>query len=286
MHWPSVDIRFPWKADLFTALRLSVLVGLFYAPTISWTSGPLRVTGAAMLVLPSLLNRSSSWFAFALMAGFALGATWETSDNHKYLITYWLFACGLAVRGAAPSVWLAECSRWLVAATFALAVGWKVGAGQYLNGEFWFGTLLTDDRLRGLAAVFTGQSVRELESVRDAIHELALQGFEGVSLHMGDLPGLRRLSWVLSWLTVLVEAAVTVSHLVPGDRAHRYRHITLLSFMIGTYFLMPVLGFASILAALGIAQARQDDDATKAMYLLVLALIHILRVPSRALVGG
>jgi len=56
----------------------------------------------------------------------------------------------------------------------------------------------------------------------------------------------------------VIEGALTWAFLFSGKLAERSRDLVLMFFMLTTYFVVPVMGFAAVLTAMGIAQARSN----------------------------
>lgn len=85
---------------------------------------------------------------------------------------------------------------------------------------------------------------------------------------------------VLTWWTILIEAVVAVLFLWPEDRGpSRWRDPALLVFILTTYPVAPVIGFAWVLAAMGTAQSTRRGfpywpAIYVAAYVLVLMSLH------------
>src|SRR4051794_17337696 len=98
-----------------------------------------------------------TWIVVAALVAARVIVVWPLSDNHIYLLAYWCLAIGLALAGAGSAATLWSSSRWLIGASFAMAVLWKaVLSPDYTDGRFFRVTLLTDERFATAALVWGG----------------------------------------------------------------------------------------------------------------------------------
>ena len=80
-------------------------------------------------------------------------------------------------------------------------------------------------------------------------------------------------------MTLLVEGAVGGLHAIRAPRLYMARHLALMTFILGTYLLLPVIGFAFVLTVLGLAQCHERDTAMRLRYLALLCLVQFTIVP-------
>jgi hypothetical protein len=256
---------------------------LLHGASTPYAEAGLRLVGILMFVVPSLLTRPALWWMLlvALVSGNAV--TWHSIDNHKYLMVYWVLACTLSLH--ATSAGLDRTARILVGLVFSFAVSWKLLEGQYIDGSFFYFTFFTDGRAQRLASAIGSMPLQDVTVVRDA---LAFAGARGLSvpLHVPDSPTLATVSLVASWLTLIGESVVALIHLLPSDRLYGARHILLFGFIVATYFVLPVVGFAFMLCILGLAQCRDDDVTNKVRYVLILAAMQLAVVPWKQILIG
>ena len=90
---------------------------------------------------------------------------------------------------------------------------------------------------------------------------------------------LRQITLAASWMTLLVEGAVGGLHAIRAPRLYMARHLALMTFILGTYLLLPVIGFAFVLTVLGLAQCHERDTAMRLRYLALLCLVQFTIVP-------
>jgi len=246
----------------------------------------ILVLAGGMLVLPGLLMHSHLWWV--LLAGLAAHnlQRWYAIDNHKYLIMYWTLACALWIHGGRQREGMARTAQALVALVFAFAVFWKVYAGQYLDGSFMRWTLLTEPRLEGLATYLLNTGTTDLGTTREAIRMAGVLGHTGLSIPLETSPSLVRVAFGLSWMVRIVESLVAIAHFIPGPKAYRLRHACLMAFILLTYFLLPVRGFAFALAVLGLAQCRTDDTGRVMTYVVLFGLIQLTMLAWQSFLPG
>jgi hypothetical protein len=175
---------------------------------------------------------------------------------------------------------LAWNGRLLVGLCFAFATGWKLWAGQYLNGEFMYYTLLIDDRMELFAHAGGGISLADLGQARMLEDHLGLFPGEGMQASLPESARLRIVALGMSWWTVLIEGAIALSFLVTWPAVvSRWRDWVLLGFVGATYVFVPVIGFGYILAIMGFASCGREKGRARAAYLVVLILIQLGQVP-------
>lgn len=241
--------------DLAALVSLAVLVPSPYRAGIL-VSALLATMAAIVVVVPTVRRSWWPWAAFALVHSVTYLMQWHLLDNHDALVAYWAVALALAAGSRDASRTLALQSRLMVGVTFALAAGWKVLSAQFRDGDFFTFALLVDRRFRGVTELIAGVPVEQVqENVEHLIQ--AAQSWETSSAV--QLVGVEAVGWVAVLLTigtVLVEAVVAVTMLVPQRRAAQVtRSVALAFFLVATYLIVPVSRFGVLLSAMGVAQA-------------------------------
>lgn len=267
-------------------LRLTLLLLLLHGGSSASMEVPIRVLSGAMLLLPRVLLCATGWWLLA--AATVAGNAWQWSiiDNHQFLITYWVLAVALSLHTSEPHEALRRTARALTVLVFAFAVAWKLIAGEYVDGSFLYFSFLTDTRLQRLGAALSGWSLSQTTAIREAIGFMGSRGLTGVELHVAGAAGLKTLTFWLSWMGLLLEGAVAAVYLFDSPRCYLARQYALLAFVLLTYFLVPVIGFAFVLTLIGFAQCADGDTAMKTRYLALLAGIQLTLVPWQSLFLG
>ena len=214
---------------------------------------------------------------------------WPLSDNHIYLLAYWCLALGLALSGPAPAATLATSSRWILGASFAMAVLWKaVLSPDYVDGRFFRVTLLTDERFADASLVFGGLSRDQMAQNRKFLEPLP----EGAELldppAFVEPPPLRLFATLATWGGLTLEGLIALLCLWPGGRqVERARHAALVLFCATTYALAPVAGFGWLIATMGLAQCRPEQRRLRGAYVIVFLLILLYtEIPWTGVLAG
>jgi hypothetical protein len=79
---------------------------------------------------------------------------------------------------------------------------------------------------------------------------------------------------VATWAGLLLEALVALLCLIPAEgRLQVARHASLVAFCVTTYALAPVAGFGWLIATMGLAQCRPNQQSLRGAYIAVFVLI-------------
>jgi hypothetical protein len=269
-----------------TVLRLTAVLLMLYGASSVGVQAILVILTGAMLVFDPLLRWRSVWWILVAVLVCDNVRQWSLIDNHKYLISYWAVICAAWVSSSLGFDRVATTARQLVGVVFVAAVAWKLVAGQYLSGLFFYFTFITDYRIARLGALLVGTGTGDVGLAREAVTVLADLGGAGHTLVMPVSEGLALASIVMSYLTLAVEGAVGLLHLVPSGRVYWLRHASLLAFICCTYVLLPVVAFAFTLCVLGLSQVREGDMWLKRTYVIVCGLVQLTQVPWQQLLVG
>ena len=144
------------------------------------------------------------------------------------------------------------------------------GAGVVGRGE-----AALAQRLLGLEEV-----AQRFAPVADLLFEdLLLFGDPSTSVEVLRTTRLEIMAQVLTWWTIIIEAVVAVLFLWPEDRGpSRWRDLTLLAFIVTTYPVAPVIGFAWVLASMGVAQSTEQSFKYGPVLYVVLYIFVMLSV--------
>jgi len=275
-HWAkefeSPEVR--WNI----CLVLSLVVVLINGPDAWFMRGPSLGLAILALVVAKLRSSAMAWFALALVVGSGVIYHWASSDNHKWLIAYWMLAvaCACWARQDRQEVLHAN-GRYLLILVMGLAAFYKATTPSYIAGDFFEFTLLTDSRFQGFTILLTDLNSWHLEENRRVMSELLLGTEWDVvprSLHRSE--SVRWLAWLLTWWTVIIEGAIALVFALPEKiRWHWLRHGLLLTFAATTYLVAPVEGFGCMLMLLGMAQCLVKDRTCFIAYVVGFALIQV-----------
>jgi len=259
-------------------LRLTLLTLLLHGSSTAWLDVPLNTLCGFMLISRNHFRSAGLWLIICVLTWWVNATDWLWIDNHKYLISYWVLACTLAVMSERTKNVLAWNGRILVGLTFAFAFFWKGLAGEYWNGDFFYYTLLLDGRMEVIANVVGGVSLADLAQMRILEDMVDMYPGETVEASLYESGRLRALAIAMAWWTLIIEAAIA-AFLVTRGRIALWRDWILLAFIAATYFFVPVLGFGYILVILGLASCRVEAKWARVAYLGVLIILQLGRLP-------
>lgn len=269
-------------------LLLTLLLLAFYGGSGWQLSIPLKVACCAGVVIPRIRRSALFWTAITGLVAFINGLNWHVIDNHKYLITYWSLCITLAMSWPRMSLWiLGKNAHGLIGSCFALAVLWKIIAGQYLDGSFLHHTMLTDPRVQVVAALVGDIPLSDLALNRRMYSHLTSWPFEYPSVVFASSPRLETAALVLSYWTLLIESIVALLWLLPVGRASLFKHGVLMVFILTTYVILPVVGFATILGVMGYAASVIEGRRRLSMvWLTVIGAAQCASIPWTGILAG
>ncbi len=264
-------------ADPLALVPRLTLLYLLLNPGLRWPHRvPLLILAGVGLLSPGLSRSAGLWLVLGLATGWRVVASWPLSDNHDYLTSLWCFA--LATAFVAPDVRraLARSARLLLGLTFAFATLWKlVLSPDFVDGNFFRVTLLRDSRFANLAIV-AGDMSDERFDANDTALEAHAKGVAWSESGFVEPPALRRLAWLLTLYTLVIDAGLALTFLWPGARGPaRWRDPTLLVFAVTTFAVASVAGFGWLLMTLGLAQCDAAKRGTRGLYLATFFLIVV-----------
>lgn len=269
-------------------LRLTLLLLLLLATGFPLVDVPVRVACGTMLLFPPLLRAAAIWWALVFFQFIKVLAQWHVLDNHEYLAAYWVVTCAISLHLADRfrDTYVRWTARVLIGLVFVCATVWKLLAAEYLDGRFLYYTALLDPRLETISSFLTTHGLEDLRLGREAVRAMGSLGLEDARVPLASSGRLWFVAIGLSWLTIVGEGTIAALHLWPPRRYQHTRHYALMGFVGATYFFLPVVGFAFVLAILGFAQCDRGDQELRADYLLLLLIVQLTAIPWQRLVGG
>lgn len=258
------------------ALRLTLVTFLLKPIGGAWIVPWVLSLAVAALLVPALARSAWVWAAFTLLATLRIVLDWPLPDNHAYLLVYWCFAICLGLASENLASVLRWNGRYLIGATFAFAVLWKLILSQdFVDGTFFGVTLLTDARFEHFAQLAGGLDADTLDTLRAFVLQHTDTRFEAAP----EVPGrFATLATFLTVFTLVVEGAVGLAFLWPGcGGPARWRDATLLFFCATVYAVATVAGFGWLLLTMGVAQSDPERPYLRPLYLGAFLLILLYR---------
>ena len=227
---------------------IPLLLAVLIVPTGGGIPTLVGIIAAAVIAVTPTLQRSR-WLWLAIGFGrLAVEFTnWHGVDNHEVLISYTCAAFGLALASSDPARTAARSLPMLVGLTMAFATAWKIGSGQFIDGDTLRYTLLSDRRFDLAAEWFGGLSPTEIELNDEALIAMRKPG-QSEAATLVEPARLTRFAVAFSWGAVAIEAVLAVFYLRPRT-SPRIRAELLAVFCVVTYLLVPVSRFGLVLVA-------------------------------------
>lgn len=274
------------EIDALEMMALLTIFLLLLSPLSVWyLRTPLVILGVLAVTYRPLLKKPSFWYIVATVWGTAVYLNWPTADNHKYLIGYWCLTlcCTCSLPKDCQEEGIRLTSRWLIALCMAFATFWKLYSSDYLDGSFFHHSLLVDERF-SLFTRLVGDLASDKLADNNQLWELIRRGYlRGVEIDTAVLassPHVRWLAMIVTWWTVIVEGILAWLFLLPDRKwTSVLRNTTLLAFVITTYSVAPVKGFAWVLILLAMAQCRPGQWYFRLAFLLVFLLVQVYTIP-------
>ena len=275
----SFDSRFELVAGMTLVLLLLKMDNFWYLQM-----GLVAICSAAIFHRP-LVYKENFWLGILVFLIVTFYHQWYALDNHKYLIAFWCLALACACMSPDRDKTLALSARWLIGLCFAFAAGWKLITPEYTSGSFFHHLLLTDARFDDVAEWLGGVSRDGLIENRQSMSAWIEYGDPNSSLSLTSGPRIPALAGLLTWWTVAIETIIALSFL--WSRLTNLRDICLLFFIVSTYTIAPVIGFAWLLAIMGMAQCQWNRSKTwPALYLAAFWIVEIVsHIPVREILG-
>ena len=220
-----------------------------------WLVGVVGIVAALVVVFPVVRRSPWTWIGLAGLHVLLVARFWYRLDNHDFLLLWTLLALAVAFTQRDPEQAFATQARWLLGLAFALATGWKLFSGEFLDGSFFVHAQLVDPRFARVAELVGSLDAEMVITTRAAIATAVREPIaQAVAVPVDDVRGLAVL--FTAW-GVALEGAIAIAMLGPDrPRWRAMRCALLLTFMATTYLVVPVVRFGVLLAALGIGQAQ------------------------------
>ncbi len=207
--------------------------------------------------------------------------------NHKHIFAYVTLAVTVSLflynKSHGLSLdFLKSQSQIIIGLCFLFATIGKFLAPEFLSSLFFDFTNTTDPRFFGSTSTIGHVDINLLKE-----NEATFTSFlksnnpnENFVLHGAD--SIKGFSRFLTYWTISIEGLIGISFLIPQKfRLSEYRNLFLVLFILTTYPIATVTGFAIILAFMGFVQSLEDRKLTvySVFYLGVLLLLPLNSFP-------
>lgn len=266
--WPNESIRI---TD-FAASRyaLVVMLSMFMLLSISHSVFHMSVAliACCLATAPRFRQSPLLWFGVAACWAPALIFNWYNHEDHVFFGIYWFVAVGLALSGSQPKTTMRKTARMMIGLAFLFAVIWKIVSVEFIDGSLFRFKLNYDYRFAEVVTLPVGQLDKDAyQRNREAYRDVRQAEVQPASGTISIPPRVSALAGAMTVWTILIEGLLAAMFLLPATRwTDRWRDWTLIGFMLSTYLVVPVLGFANIFCAMGVAQCSRNQRVTIGAY--------------------
>lgn len=267
--------------DESSMVRMTVTMTLIVLTLYAVDTGTIRLVSLMLVpvafLFPQIACRPRYWVLVALGIVASYTEVLHQIDNHKYLINYWCVAVAVSLFASVPRAMLAWNARVMIGLCFAFATAWKLMAPEFPSGLFFHFTFMVDRRFHEFSQVVLGVTPEMIEA--------NMASYEAIKSAVGRETTQTLISTDRSWAvsrfmaiwTIGLEGWIAIAFLAPRRSwLGRTRNLPLLIFMITTYPIAPVRGFAALLATMGFTNCEADERIEKLIFLLVFVLVPLL----------
>lgn len=264
------------------AFSLTLLLLILHSGEQWYIKTPIIVLSMLALSIYQLRKNEYVWFTICAILIAANFMDRLVIDNHKYLITYWAICVYLSINSGKGEEFLSKSGKILIGLVFLFATLWKLISGDFVNYSFMNWALLTDERFAPIVHIFGGLHKYEYglnyeNASKFAVAKSIIDPKQ--YLHLISNSNIINLSKILTWWTIFIEMAIGIAFFFSKKRTVFWiAHILLMVFIITTYFPVPVIGFASILALMGFCAARKEPYLQFG-YFIILVFVQIYKMP-------
>lgn len=257
-------------------LRMTLVLVIFHGFPYPLVQDSLILYAAPMIIFAPLARMAMLWLLIAFLGLISVTGSWATSDNHQYLLAYWLVCIFVMLRVDTPREerqFARLSATYLMAFTMFFAVVQKTLSPTYLSGAFFEYVLLTDARFGWWVSALTGLTPAQLAANYDFANQIAL-GVAPTLTALNSNRGVEIMANVISWINYFDQLGVVV--LIALSRFKVFdllKHALLIIFILGTYLFAPVIGFGWLICIWGFAMTRPEQYYLRAAYVACYIII-------------
>ena len=231
----------------------------------------VQVSLLAVLIWPALLHSPWLWGVIATTGTCALLEDWSVADNHKYLLTYWLWILTIAQSfpdQASKERILTANARFFLVFIFLAAVLQKVCSPTYMSGEMFELRLLLDDRFRAFAHLMgVDGSLIDRAAMTMTTLKSPVVAIDDNRLNLASSDLVRRLAIAITGYDLVIQILIGSLFALRRRMTDLLGHVLLLFFIFTTYIPAPVFGFGWTLAILGFTDSKNKYPRISLAYL-------------------
>ena len=261
-------------------LLMTLILSLLFMDHSRPLMGILYIFVPVALLFTKVAKSPIYWTVFGVLILIGFLPLLRTADNHIYLTVYWILAVALCLWTRNQGHSLALNAQLLIGLCFAFATLWKLLSPEFMDGTFFYFTFLTDGRFFDFAELTAGvmqdsrfHNIEVYESLKSSMNRID-------SKTLLSSKYLSNISVFMAYWTVFIEGWIALAFLVPNRfKLSKSRDIPLLIFMVTTYPIATVRGFATLLAVLGFAQSQNQNRYMRLVYIIIFIAVPLFSLP-------
>lgn len=205
--------------------------------------------------------------------------------NHKHIFAYVILAITIILFFSEKKEILNNLkiqAKFIIGLCFLFAVIGKFLAPEFLNGSFFEFTNTIDPRFYGFTSFVADIDPLLLKENETNMQNLLSTNNTDFLFNVNGAKSLSDVGLIISYWTIFIEGMIAITFCLPSSFfLSKYRNIFLIVFILTTYPIATVYGFAIILAALGFIQSIKTNKLTKysIFYLCVFILLPLIKIP-------
>jgi hypothetical protein len=205
--------------------------------------------------------------------------------NHKHVFAYVILMITISLFYKSKSETLSfikNQSKYIIGLIFLFAVIGKFLAPEFLNGAFFEFTNITDPRFFGFTSQIGNVDFNLLKENEHDLKILLNTSSPDMAFLLHSADNMSQVGTILSYWTIFIEGMIAISFCLPSKfLIAKYRNVFLVTFILTTYPIATVSGFAIILTTLGFIQSLNKNKFSgySWFYLMVYILLPLNHFP-------
>jgi hypothetical protein len=276
------------ETDLLTLfLKMVVLILLLFMDETTVLLIIVPILTIPGLLINKLILNKYYWVLLALATSipYLLLDLVGYVPNHKHIFAYLTIAICLTLFISNTSSGIKNLSlqaKYIIGLCFLFAVIGKFLAPEFLNGSFFEFTNTADPRFFGFTSFVGDVDMQSLLSNEANIIKLTSENNPNYIFQLNGVENLKTIGMLISYWTIFIEGMIAISFCLPNRfLVSKYRNVFLIAFIITTYPIATVAGFAIVLTTMGFIQSIKDNKLTNysLFYLLVFIILPLIKIP-------
>jgi len=205
--------------------------------------------------------------------------------NHKHIFAYVIIAITITIFLSEQKKqlnYLGIQAKYIIGLCFLFAVIGKFLAPEFIDGSFFEFTNTADSRFFGFTSFAADIDSKLLLANEKNLLNLMNTQNPDTFFVLNGVENLSSIGLIVSYWTIFIEGMIAITFCLPSNfLLSKWRNIFLIAFILTTYPIATVAGFAIILVTLGFIQSIKNNKLTyySLFYLLVFIFLPLIKIP-------